>query len=183
MEATVEQTEHGLVPSGEGWFVVNAKEVSWWTADGLAMSRLGGDVYFEQLGIGIDYLGPGQPLAVYHRENDQEDFLVVAGSGSVVVEGEERQLRQWDFVHCPRGTAHVLVGGPMVLISVGAREHHVAKGDDGKPKLTDDWGEYVPDPVAAKHGASVDEPTRDPKVAYDGWEQPEKAAYGGWLDD
>ena len=28
--ACLEQTEHGLVPSGDGWFVLNARDAPWW---------------------------------------------------------------------------------------------------------------------------------------------------------
>ena len=64
------------------------------------------------------------PMAMYHWESDQEDFLVLAGEAVLVVEGEERPLRQWDFVHCPPLTKHVLVGAgdrPCVVLAVGAR--------------------------------------------------------------
>ena len=47
---------------------------------------------------------------MYHWEADQEDFLVLAGEAVLVVEGVERPLRRWDFVHCPAGTKHVIVG-------------------------------------------------------------------------
>jgi uncharacterized cupin superfamily protein len=175
MEARIEQTEHGLVPTGEGWFVVNAKDVRWQETSNFATSNLGGEgTDFAQVGIGIDYLGPGQPLSAHHWEADQEDFLVIAGSGSVVIEGEERPLRQWDFVHCPPGTAHTLVGGPMVIVSVGARER--------SRQSPDAWGMYVPDPLAAKYGASVEAETSDPRVAYADWERAAHAPYGGWLD-
>ena len=40
---------------------------------------------------------------MYHWEADQEDFLVLAGEALLIVEGEERPLRAWDFVHCPAG--------------------------------------------------------------------------------
>ena len=63
---------------------------------------------------------------MYHWEADQEDFLVLAGEALLIVEGEERPLRRWDFVHCPAGTRHVIVGagdGPCVVVAVGAREH------------------------------------------------------------
>ena len=29
-EAELTDTGHGLVPEGDGWFVVNAREASWW---------------------------------------------------------------------------------------------------------------------------------------------------------
>ena len=36
---------------------------------------------------------------------------MLAGEALLIVEGEEPSLRQWDFVHCPPGTKHVIVGG------------------------------------------------------------------------
>ena len=50
-------------------------------------------------------LGPGEPIGMYHWEADQEDFLVLSGEALLFVEGEERPLRQWDFVHCPPQTS------------------------------------------------------------------------------
>ena len=80
---------------------------------------------FTQLGINLTLLGPGEPMAMYHRENDQEDFLVLEGEALLVIEGNERPLRRWDLVHCPAGTSHVLVGagdGPCLVLAVGARD-------------------------------------------------------------
>jgi uncharacterized cupin superfamily protein len=62
-----------------------------------------GKADFSQLGVGLVVLEPGEPMAMYHWETDQEDFLVLSGEALAVVEGEERSLRQWDLVHCPRG--------------------------------------------------------------------------------
>lgn len=56
--------------------------------------------------------------------DDQEDFLVLAGEALAIVEGEEHPLRRWDFVHCPPGTSHVIIGageGPCLVLAVGAR--------------------------------------------------------------
>jgi hypothetical protein len=67
---------------------------------------------------------PGQPNCYYHAEEGQEDFLVVSGECLVLIEGQERRLRAWDFVHCPPFTEHVFVGagdGPCVFVGVGAR--------------------------------------------------------------
>ena len=47
---------------------------------------------------------------MYHWEADQEDFLVARGEALLIVEGEERPLAQWDFVHCPPNTKHNIVG-------------------------------------------------------------------------
>ena len=35
-------------------------------------------------------LDPGEPMAMYHWETDQEDFLVLSGEPLLIVEGEER---------------------------------------------------------------------------------------------
>ncbi len=81
---------------------------------------------FPQVGIKIRVLEPGQPNGIYHSENQQEDFLVLSGECRLLVEGEERLLRPWDFVHCPPGTHHIFVAGdrPCVILMVGARLEH-----------------------------------------------------------
>ena len=123
-EAPLEETEHGLVPKGEGWFVMNARDAVWY--DRGPRGRVMGfdaDPEFEQVGVNIFVLDPGNPMSMYHWEADQEDFLVVQGEGLLIAEGEERPLRQWDFVHCPAGMSHVIVGtgaGPCVVVAVGA---------------------------------------------------------------
>ena len=90
----------------------------------------GHDAQFKQLGINISVLEPGQPLCLYHEESAQEDFLVLAGECVLLVNGEERPLRAWDFFHCPSGTEHVIVGagdGLAIVLAVGARpeEEHI----------------------------------------------------------
>jgi quercetin dioxygenase-like cupin family protein len=111
----LESTEHGLVPTGEGWFVLNAREAPWYqrTGRGFYCEFEGFEEHkpdFSQLGINLTVLRPGEPMAMYHWEADQEDFLVIAGEALLIVEGEERSLRQWDLVHCPPGTEHTIVG-------------------------------------------------------------------------
>jgi mannose-6-phosphate isomerase-like protein (cupin superfamily) len=182
VEARLEQTEHGLKPTGEGWYVVNLADLEWLRHGTSAIASTGGEADFAQLGAGVDFLGPGRPMAAYHWETDQEDFLVLAGSGTVVLDGEEHPLRQWDVVHCPPGTAHVIVGGPMLVFAVGARERHTMLDESGRRTGRPDWGEYVADPVAAKHGAAPERTTSDGTEAYAGWERPKPARYDGWLD-
>jgi len=182
VEAPLEQTEHGLVCKGEGWFIVNAREVRWLRTEGLGVStNFGGDTLFEQLGVGVDVLGPGEPLSMYHWETDQEDFLVLAGEATLIVEGQERPLRQWDFVHCPPGTAHVIVGGPCVVLGVGSRERHTMLDEHGQRVGTPDWGAYVADPVALRHGAAPAETTTESSEAYARFSPGERVRYGGWL--
>jgi uncharacterized cupin superfamily protein len=176
-EAGLERTEHGLVPKGEGWFVLNAREARWQDEGPLGvMCFFEGDVGFPQLGINISVLEPGQPMCMYHWEADQEDFLVLRGEALLIVEGEERPLRAWDFFHCPAGVRHVIVGagsGPCAILAVGARV------DSTGPS----WGAYTVDETALRHGAGVPEETTEPEVAYAPFPKRVPAAYGGWFDD
>ena len=141
--------------------MLNAKDTRWYHADGRpALCDFEGDTNFSQLGINLQVLWPGQPMARYHWEADQEDFLVVAGEGLLIVESVERPLKQWDLVHCPPKTNHVIIGagsGPCVVIAVGARVDSVDNPD---------WGGYPVDETALKHGAGVTEATTVPEEAY-----------------
>jgi uncharacterized cupin superfamily protein len=177
-ESRLESTEHGLVPKGDGWFVLNAREAQWRHAQGRgAYSQLEGKPEFSQFGIHLVVLGPGEPMAMYHWEADQEDFLVLAGEALLIVEGEERPLRQWDFVHCPAGTKHVIVGagaGRCVVLAVGARDRSTGP----------DWGGYPVDEAALRHGAGVEEETTDPLQAYARFQRREPIRYRqGWLPE
>jgi uncharacterized cupin superfamily protein len=185
-EAPLRQTEHGLVVAGEGWFVLNAREARWYhrggRGDAPSLEREG---YFDQLGIGLYALGPGEPMAMYHWETDQEDFLVLSGEALLIVEGEERPLRQWDFVHCPAETKHVIVGAgdaPCIVFGVGAREHHTVRLPDGTLEGREDWGAYTVDKAALQHRAGVEEETTDAEQAYARFPEPEPTRYrNGWL--
>jgi len=109
-EQPLQATEHGLVAGSEGWFVMNAAEARWRERPGRGFyCDFEGDSDFTQVGINLQALAPGEPMAMYHWEADQENFLVLAGEGVLVIEGQERPLRRWDFVHCPAGTEHVIV--------------------------------------------------------------------------
>jgi uncharacterized cupin superfamily protein len=134
----------------------------------------GDDVDFEQLGINVGVLHPREPMAMYHWEVDQEDFLVVSGEAALIIEGEERPLRAWDFVHCSSRTKHTIVGagdGPCVVVSVGARQHQEGP----------DWGGYTVDEAAVRHDASAEKETNDPREAYARFTRREPTRYGGWL--
>ena len=175
-EAPLEQTEHGRVPAGEGWFVLNARDARWRHREGRG-ERLPfeGEPGFPQLGVGLFVLGPGEPIGMYHWEADQEDFLVLSGEALLIIEGEERPLRQWDFVHCPAQTRHIIVGagdGSCVVLAVGARMHQADAG----------WGGYPVDEVALRHGAGVEAETTDRERAYARFPDPEPTRYrDGWL--
>ena len=177
-EAPLEQTDEGLVPAGEGWFVLNARDSRWYHAEGRsAFCNFEGTPGFEQLGFNVNVLEPGQHMAMYHWEADQEDFLVVSGDAVLIVEGQERPLQAWDFVHCPARTKHVIVGagdGPCVVVAVGSREHQDGPG----------WGEYTVEEAAARHGASVERDTSDSSEAYAGLTRPRPSRYrDDWLPE
>jgi uncharacterized cupin superfamily protein len=161
-ESPLEPTEHGLVPTDGGWFVLNAREAPWIDRKGRGVYcefEGAGEADFSQLGINLTLLGPGEPMAMYHFENDQEDFLVLAGEALLIVEGHERPLRRWDLAHCPAGTNHVIVGAgdaPCLVLAVGARDRSTGE----------DWGAYTVDTAALRHGAGVERETTDPAQAY-----------------
>jgi uncharacterized cupin superfamily protein len=182
-ESPLVSTEHGLVPTGQGWFVLNAREAQWWARKGRGFlcefegAGFEGATDFLQLGINLTLLGPGEPMAMYHRENDQEDFLVLAGEALAIVEGEERRLRRWDFVHCPPGTGHVIIGAgerPCLVLAVGARDRSTGP----------DWGAYIGDEAAQRHGAGVERETTDANEAYARFPRGRLTRYGeGWLPE
>src|SRR2546429_8504268 len=86
-EAPLEQTDHGLFAGGEGWFVLNMRDVRWWYRGHGLEAGLSGDGDFPQVGIGLTVLGPGEPMAMYHWETDEENFLMLAGEALLIVEG------------------------------------------------------------------------------------------------
>ncbi|MGD0166073.1 MAG: cupin domain-containing protein [Gaiellaceae bacterium] len=157
-EAKLEQAPSGLLPAGAGWFVVNVRDTAWATND-----RLGAGCRFEntdqpfpELGINLRVLQPGQSNAMYHRESSQEDFLVLAGKCRLLVEGQERELGAWDFVHCPPNTEHVFIGagtGPCVILMAGARD-------------PDNEVFYPVSGLARRYGAGVEKATSSPPEAY-----------------
>jgi uncharacterized cupin superfamily protein len=174
-EAPLRETKHGLVADVEGWFVVNARDARWRDSGPFGVyCDFEGKRPFPQLGINISVLQPGQSLGFYHRENAQEGFVVLAGSCVLVVEDEERELRTWDYFHCPPGTAHMIVGageGPAVVLAVGAR------GLRRKGLV------YPPSEVAKRRGVSVVEETTKPEEAYAEIPRSRRVPYGGWLPD
>ena len=161
-EASSEETPYGRYVTSDGWFVLNLAE-----ALAVRNEEKGGATYplesreqpFRDVGVRVVVLPPGQPNALYHSEAVQEGFLVLSGECTLIVEEEERPLRQWDYFHCPAGTRHVIVGageGPCAILMIGARPEveHLS---------------YPASEVAAKHGASAAKDTDEPDEAYADW--------------
>jgi uncharacterized cupin superfamily protein len=174
-EARLEKITHGVAPITDGWFVVNARDAQWinhphfgWRC----VFEAGGPVVrqrddleplnFPQLGVNLIVLERDKPASLYHREGQQEDFLVLRGECLLLVEGEERPLREWDFFHSPPGTEHALIGAsdePCLVLAVGAR--------------LDSSGLFYPRAdVAVRHDAAADVETGSGREAY--------AKHGHW---
>jgi uncharacterized cupin superfamily protein len=164
-EASSQETPYGRYIMSDGWFVLNLGEALAVRND----DEQGGAVYpleshhapFRDFGVNVHVIWPGQPSALYHAENAQEAFLVLSGECILVVEEQERRLRQWDFFHCPAETRHIFVGagdGPCAILMIGARPEQETL-------------HYPVSEVAAKYGASVAKETYDPDEAYADWQR------------
>ena len=135
-EAKLEETDAGLVPVSAGWFVVNARDARWFHREGRHSVSLTGkteweaDTLFPMLGVQLAVLEPGEPNSLYHWETETEAFLVLSGEALLIVEGQERPMRQWDFAHCPPKTEHVVVGagdGPCIVLAMSSRENQAVR--------------------------------------------------------
>ena len=160
-EATFDETPYGRNPAEEGWFVLNL-------ADALALrnEEKGGAIIpleprggpFKNFGVNVHVVWPREP-SLYHSENAREAFLVLSGECTLIVEEQERPLRQWDFFHCPAGTRHIFVGAgdaPCAILMIGTRSEN-------------EQLHYPVSEVAAKYGASVAKETPNPDEAYADW--------------
>jgi uncharacterized cupin superfamily protein len=182
-EARLEAVDSGLAPVTDGWFVVSVREAAWLTNDAFGArcvfegdrpvfrKRPDLDVQkFADLGVTLQVVQPGQPSGLYHGESNQENFLVLAGECLLLVEGEERRLRAWDFVHCPPGTEHVFVGagdGPCVIFMTGGRT---------RERRT----VYPASELARRHGAGVETETSSPSEAYASFPHWQLERPAGW---
>jgi uncharacterized cupin superfamily protein len=158
----------------EEWFTVNVRDTAWRTHETFGASCRFEDreTPFSQLGINLRVLQPGQPNCLYHSESLQEDFLVLAGECLLLVDGQERRLEAWDFVHCPAGTEHVFVGagdGPCIILMVGER--------DPDERLL-----YPVSELAGRYGASAETETPSPEEAYAKYPPPKDERPQGWED-
>jgi uncharacterized cupin superfamily protein len=158
-EASLVRGEGGVAPQGDGWFLVNVSETVGSDSDEYGhVASFEGDPEFPDVGINVHVLRPGKPNCKYHRETQQEDFLVLSGECVAIVEDKELPMRRGDFLHTPAGTNHVLVGagdGPCAVLMVGSRKEP-------------DEVVYPVSEVAGRYGGSVERETPDPKEAYVG---------------
>ena len=172
-EAPLRMSRNGLVTDGPGWFVVNARDSRWRETGPLgAFCTFEGKRRFPHFGINVSVLEPGEAMARYHRENAQEAFLVLSGTCILIVEGEERTLRAWDFFQCPPGTEHVLVAKDETTVVLAAGSRGRGRGATVYPVSK----------AAARYGASVSRETTKSAEAYAGLPRSVWAPYeDGWL--
>jgi uncharacterized cupin superfamily protein len=164
-EATIDELPFGRNPASEGWFVLNLADAAAFRNEEkggavIPLEPRGGP--FTDFGVNVHVVWPGEPSALYHSENVREAFLVLSGECTLIVEDEERPLRQWDFFHCPAGTRHIFVGagdGPCAILMIGGRSQGA----------TEHTLHYPVSDVAAKHDASVAKDTPNPDEAYADW--------------
>jgi uncharacterized cupin superfamily protein len=161
-EAHLEETPFGRHVTSDGWFVLNLSEalaVRNEAKGGAIFPLEGQEIRFGDFGVNVHVLWPGEPNGLYHSEAVREAFLVLSGECTLLVEEEERTLRQWDFFHCPAGTHHIFVGagdGPCAILMIGGRPEQETL-------------HYPVSEVAARHGASSAKDTFDPDEAYADW--------------
>ena len=156
------------VPTTAGWFVVNARDARWLHNEMRAVCRFGGEgpAHFDDLGVGLYWIEPGKPMTLYHHEAGQEDFLVLRGECVLIIDGQERELAAWDFVHCPPETAHTIVAAgaePALVLAVGARKQRGS-------------ARYPVEPLAIGRGAGVPDASISPQDAYARFGEPRPGA-------
>jgi uncharacterized cupin superfamily protein len=139
------------------WWVRNVREMPWRANELGSTVDFDYDVdRFEEFGINLTVLEPGQPMTMYHQERYQEGFLILRGEALLIVEGDEVPMMQWDYFHCPPDVAHAIVGageGTCLVLAVGSR-------------VGPDIILYPRNETALKHSAGVEQDTPSPKEAY-----------------
>jgi len=170
-EAEITQHEVGWrEPRGDGWYVLNAEDAKWLSNEMGWYCNFEGSTRLPEFGLNLNRLPPGAPMAIYHHEPHQEGFLVLDGEALLIIDGEEHQLKRWDYVHCPPDVPHVLLGagdGALVL-AVGARA----------PGMR---ATYPVEEAAMKHAAGVEVEKNDARDTYAKFGELEASAYPGSL--
>jgi mannose-6-phosphate isomerase-like protein (cupin superfamily) len=115
--------------------VANLKEL-----DDLAAQREGdiearfarSQIESEHLGVSYFRYGPGYRSPIGHRHREQEEaYVVVAGSGTAKLNDEIIELKQWDVLRVSPQTTRAFEGGPngLEVIAIG---NDRPEGGDGE---------------------------------------------------
>jgi uncharacterized cupin superfamily protein len=97
----------------------------------------------ESFGINLIVLGPGERGRIHTHEHQEEVFLVLAGTLTLIVQGAEHELGPDRVARVPAKLRRQLVNAkpePLVLLALGAAGEHV--GRDGSAWAT--WEEEGP---------------------------------------
>ena len=84
------------------------------------------------IGISLWRYAPGFRAPAGHKHREQEEaYLVIAGSGEVLLDGEVAELRQWDLVRVAPEVVRAFAAGPdgMEIVAVGGPK---PEGGDGE---------------------------------------------------
>jgi mannose-6-phosphate isomerase len=82
----------------------------------------------------------GQRLSYQRHERRSEHWFVVAGTGTVTLDGTDRDLVAGSTVDIPAGTAHRMANPgtvPLVFVEI---QHGSYFGEDDITRLADDYG-------------------------------------------
>ena len=103
--------------------------------EGLEARFARGKLESRDLGVSHWRYAPNLQVPAGHRHREQEEaYIVVAGSGRILIDGEVIELRQWDVVRLAPEAVRAIAAGPdgLEIIAVGG------------PKPPEGDGEQVP---------------------------------------
>jgi quercetin dioxygenase-like cupin family protein len=86
----------------------------------------------RDLGVSHFRHAPNRRPSSGHRHREQEEaYLVVAGSGQILLDGEVHDLRQWDVVRVAPEVVRAFAAGPdgLELVAIGGPK---PEGGDGE---------------------------------------------------
>jgi quercetin dioxygenase-like cupin family protein len=106
-------------------------------ADGLE-GRFGrGPMGATDIGVSHWRYAPGFRNPMGHRHREQEEaYLVISGSGQILLDGEVSDLKQWDLVRVSPQVVRAFAAGPegMEVVAVGGPK---PEGGDGETAPAD----------------------------------------------
>jgi quercetin dioxygenase-like cupin family protein len=124
-----------------GFTITNLKEVESSAPDAMAdrLEARFGRKHLDSEHLGVSYFryAPGFRVPYGHRHREQEEaYVVVAGSGRIRLDDEVVELRQWDVVRVAPDVVRGFEGGPggLEVIAVGSDR---PEGGDGE--MLRDW--------------------------------------------
>ena len=91
----------------------------------------------RDLGISHFRYAPGYRAQTAHKHREQEEaYVVVAGSGRMLVDGDVIELKQWDVVRVAPTTTRAVEAGPdgLEVIAIGGPK---PEGGDGETAAAD----------------------------------------------